>query len=316
MRAEQWLSNLAAGNTPHGVLLTGPAGSGKKTYALQGAALYLKGTADTKALRDCPFFQEFDYDAVRAEIEGDKSRSIVRELRKCCANVNQQAFGTGKRCLYIPDAHRLNEPCQNALLKTLEEPPEGALLLLTGNEMGLLPTVRSRCMTVRVEGRSEEEIRRLLLAQGFDWEGAAFGAALSNGIIGQGIKYAGEGYRAFYKEALPCMEEALFGITPFGRVSELIKAEDNKKKLSPERADDFCGVLLRVLRESLPEFQGALPEKNGQELAKKVSLRFTRAQIQGMIYQVLWAQKQLFQKSGTGQVLDLLLLELKNIQNR
>lgn len=317
MRAEQWLSNLAAGNTPHGVLLTGPAGSGKKTYALQGAALYLKGTADTKALRDCPFFQEFDYDAVRAEIEGDKSRSIVRELRKCCANVNQQAFGTGKRCLYIPDAHRLNEPCQNALLKTLEEPPEGALLLLTGNEMGLLPTVRSRCMTVRVEGRSEEEIRRLLLAQGFDWEGAAFGAALSNGIIGQGIKYAGEGYRAFYKEALPCMEEALFGITPFGRVSELIKAEDNKKKkLSPERADDFCGVLLRVLRESLPEFQGTLPEKNGQELAKKVSLRFTRAQIQGMIYQVLWAQKQLFQKSGTGQVLDLLLLELKNIQNR
>lgn len=317
MRAEQWLSNLAAGNTPHGVLLTGPAGSGKKTYALQGAALYLKGAADTKALRDCPFFQEFDYDAVRAEIEGDKSRSIVRELRKCCANVNQQAFGTGKRCLYIPDAHRLNEPCQNALLKTLEEPPEGALLLLTGNEMGLLPTVRSRCMTVRVEGRSEEEIRRLLLAQGFDREGAAFGAALSNGIIGQGIKYAGEGYRAFYKEALPCMEEALFGITPFGRVSELIKAEDNKKKkLSSERADDFCGVLLRVLRESLPEFQGTLPEKNGQELAKKVSLRFTRAQIRGMIYQVLWAQKQLFQKSGTGQVLDLLLLELKNIQNR
>lgn len=317
MRVEQWLSNLAAGNTPHGVLLTGPAGSGKKTYALQGAALYLKGTADTKALRDCPYFQEFDYDAVRAEIEGDKSKKIVDELRKCCANINRQAFGAGRRCLYIPDAHRLNESCQNALLKTLEEPPEGALLLLTGNETGLLSTVRSRCMTVRVESRSEEEIRRLLLEQGFDREGAAFGAALSNGIIGQGIKYAGEEYRTFYKEALPCIEEALFGITPFSRVSELVKAEENKKKkLSPERADDFCGVLLRVLRESLPEFQGTLPEKNGQELAKKVSLRFTRAQIQGMIYQVLWAQKQLFQKSGTGQVLDLLLLELKNIQNR
>lgn len=314
MKVDQWLSNLTLGNTPHGVLLTGPAGSGKKTYARQGAALYLKGTAEPETLRDCPFFQEFDYDKVRVERPGD---SIVGELRKCCANINQQAFGQGRRCLFIPDAHRMNATCQNALLKTLEEPPEGALLLLTGNEEGLLPTVRSRCMVVRVEGRTTEEVCTLLLEQGFDREAAAFGAVLSGGIIGRGIQYAGEEFRTFYQEALKVIEDALFGITPFTGVSELVKVEENrKKKLSPEQAENFCNVLLRVLRESLPEFAGALPEKNGRELAKKVTLRFTRAQIQGMIYQVLWAQKQLFQKSGTGQVLDLLLLELKNIQNR
>lgn len=319
MRVDQWLSNLAGGNTPHAVLLTGPAGVGKKTCGKQGAALYLKGTSDTEALRDCPFFQEFDYDKVRKEIDGDSSRTIVGELRKhYLTRVNQQAFGQGRRCLFIPDAHRLNDTCQNALLKTLEEPPAGALLILTGMETGLLPTIRSRCMIVRMEAKSIEEVENIILLEnGFDREAADFGAAMSHGIVGDGLRFAGEEYRSFYQDALKVAEEAFFSATPFTGASELVKVEENKKKkLSSEKAGDFCHVLLQVLRESLPEFSGGLPEKNGRELAKKVSRRFTRTQIQGMIYQVLQAQKELFQKNGTGQVLDLLLLELKNIQNR
>lgn len=317
MNIDQWFSNLAAGNTPHAVLLTGPVGVGKKTFARQGAALYLKGTWDINALQDCPFFQEFDYDKVREEVAGNQSRSIVGELRNCCDNINYQAFERGKHCLLISDAHNMSGLCQETLLKTLEEPPEESLLILTGNEGTLIPTVLSRCMKIQVGTKTQEEIHALLLQQGFDPSAAAFGATLSDGIIGLGMKYAGEAYRTFYQDALKVAEEAFFGVTPFTGVTELVKVEENKKKKSsPEKAEDFCNVLLRVLRGSLPEFSGTLPEKNGRELALKVSRRFTRAQIQGMIYQVLLAQKQLFQKNGTGQVLDLLLLELKNIQNR
>lgn len=331
MNIDQWFSNLAAGNTPHAVLLTGPVGVGKKTFARQAAALYLKGTRDVNALQDCPFFQEFEYDKVPVSPDGKKY--YVKELRKYLERVNQQAFGRGRRCLYIPDSHRMNDNCQNALLKTLEEPPEGAVLILTGNEEGLLPTIRSRCMKIQVGTKTKEEIHSLLLEQGFDPAAAAFGATLSDGIIGLGMKYAGEEFRTFYQDALKVAEDALFGLTPFTKMSELIKpskkavvveetaeeeGEGKKKKAKSDsgKAEDFCNVLLRVLRGSLPEFSGTLPEKNGRELAIKVSRRFTREQIQGMIYQVLLAQKQLFQKNGTGQVLDLLLLELKNIQNR
>lgn len=333
MNIDQWFSNLAAGNTPHAVLLTGPVGVGKKTFARQAAALYLKGTRDIDALQDCPFFQEFEYDKVREEIAGDKTKTIVGELRKICRGWNQQAFGRGRRCLYFPDAHRMNDECQNALLKTLEEPPIDAMLILAGNEEGLLPTIRSRCMKIQVGTKTKEEIHSLLLQQGFDPAAAAFGATLSDGIIGLGMKYAGEEFRTFYQDALKVAEDALFGLTPFAKMSELIKpskktvvveetaeeeGEGKKKKAKSDsgKAEDFCNVLLRVLRGSLPEFSGTLPEKNGRDLAIKVSRRFTREQIQGMIYQVLLSQKQLFQKNGTGQVLDLLLLELKNIQNR
>lgn len=315
MNIDQWFSNLAAGNTPHAVLLTGPVGVGKKTFARQAAALYLKGTRDVNALQDCPFFQEFDVEKVEPGADG--KREYIRPLRDCCANINQQAFQLGKRCLFLPDAHKLSEKCQDVLLKTLEEPPEGAVLILTGNEEGLLPTIRSRCMKIQVGTKTKEEIHSLLLQQGFDPAAATFGATLSDGIIGLGMKYAGEEFRTFYQDALKVAEDVFFSVTPFTGAAELVKVEENKKKkASPEKAEDFCNVLLRVLRESLPEFSGTLPEKNGRDLAIKVSRRFTREQIQGMIYQVLLSQKQLFQKNGTGQVLDLLLLELKNIQNR
>lgn len=331
MNIDQWFSNLAAGNTPHAVLLTGPVGVGKKTFARQAAALYLKGTRDVNALQDCPFFQEFEYSNVPVGPDGKKH--YVEELRKYLVRVNQQAFGQGRRCLYISDSHRLNESCQNALLKTLEEPPEGSLLLLAGMETGMLPTILSRCMVVRMEAKSREEVTKILLANGFDRDAAKFGAAMADGIVGDGIRFAGEEFRTFYQDALKVAEDALFGVTPFTKLSELIKpskktvvveetaeeeGEGKKKKAKSDsgKAGDFCNVLLRVLRGSLPEFSETLPEKNGRELALKVSRRFTREQIQGMIYQVLLAQKQLFQKNGTGQVLDLLLLELKNIQNR
>ena len=116
MELKQWFACLKKGNTPHGVLLAGPEGSGKKDYARQAAALYLKGTAEPEALTDCPYFREME----------DTS---IETLRDCCAELNQQAFGRGRRCLLLPDAHLLDMRTQNTLLKTLEEPPEEALLV-------------------------------------------------------------------------------------------------------------------------------------------------------------------------------------------
>lgn len=153
MELKQWFACLKKGNTPHGVLLAGPEGSGKKDYARQAAALYLKGTAEPEALTDCPYFREME----------DTS---IETLRDCCAELNQQAFGRGRRCLLLPDAHLLDMRTQNTLLKTLEEPPEEALLVLTGNEEGLLPTIRSRCMIVRVGAMPMEQVAEILKRQG------------------------------------------------------------------------------------------------------------------------------------------------------
>ena len=56
------------------------------------------------------------------------------------------------RPVVVKDAHRMNEKAQSALLKTLEEPPVGTVFLLTGMESGLLPTILSRCVVLRLKG--------------------------------------------------------------------------------------------------------------------------------------------------------------------
>ena len=208
MQLLQWLSCLKAGNTPHAVFLVGPAGSGKKEYARQAASLYLLGREDVEKLRECPFFQELpDY--------------AIKTVRACCEELNRQVFGQGRRCLLIPDAHKLTPQTQNALLKTLEEPPEEALLILTGNEQAVLPTIRSRCMLVRVGTEDRGKLAARLVSRGVAPDRAELAAALSDGVPSLAERYAGEEYMTFRSQALPLVEEALFGVSPFSKAAAM-----------------------------------------------------------------------------------------------
>ncbi|MCL2696412.1 MAG: AAA family ATPase, partial [Clostridiales bacterium] len=135
MNPQHWEEHIAAGNVPHAILLAGNRGTGKKAFARRLATRYLGLTGET-ALTNCPYYTETaDY--------------AVENVRNISRAVNLQAYGRGRRCVVFFDAHNLTAQAQNALLKSLEEPPDDTLFLLTGNEAGLLPTVRSRCMTLR-----------------------------------------------------------------------------------------------------------------------------------------------------------------------
>ena len=200
-------------NTPHAVFLVGPAGSGKKEYARRAASLYLLGREDTERLSECPFFQELpDY--------------RIDTVRDVCAGLNQQVFARGRHCLIIPDAHKLTVQAQNTLLKTLEEPPEGALLILTGNEQAVLPTIRSRCMLVQVGTEDCVKVAARLKERGVDSDRARLAAILSDGVPSLAERYAGEEYISFRAQALPVIEDVLFGVTPSARTSSLMEHKE------------------------------------------------------------------------------------------
>lgn len=283
MQLLQWLSCLKAGNTPHAVFLVGPAGSGKKEYARQAAALYLLGREDTEGLLACPFFQELpDY--------------AIKTVRACCEALNRQIFARGRRCLVIPDAHKLTAQTQNALLKTLEEPPEEALLILTGNEQAVLPTIRSRCMLVRVGSEDPAKLAARLRARGVSPDRAMLAAALSDGVPSLAERYAGEEYMAFRAQALPVIEEALFGVTPFSQAAALLeRREDGKKKVGKDGLCDFIDMLLSLLRDALLQQLGDSDSRNldAQALQNRVAGHFTTAEIQCMIAETLQKRRAL-----------------------
>ena len=302
MQLLQWLSCLKAGNTPHAVFLVGPAGSGKKEYARQAAALYLLGREDADRVRECPFFQELpDY--------------RIETVRTCCAELNRQVFARGRRCLVIPDAHKLTAQAQNTLLKTLEEPPEDALLILTGNEQAVLPTIRSRCMLVRVGAEDRNRIIARLTERGVAPDRAGLAAALSDGVPSLAERFAGEEYMAFRSQALPLIEEALFGVSPFSQAAVLLeRREEGKKKVSKDALCDFMDILLSLLRDALLLQLGIGDCRNldARALQNRIAGHFTTAEIQGMIAETLEKRRVLTEfGSGAGVVLDGLLVSLR-----
>ena len=286
MQLLQWLSCLKAGNTPHAVFLVGPAGSGKKEYARQAASLYLLGREAPEKLSECPFFQELpDY--------------TVKTVRACC----------------IPDAHKLTPQTQNTLLKTLEEPPEDALLILTGNEQAVLPTIRSRCMLVRVGAEDRAKVAAHLVAKGVAPDRARLAAALSDGVPSLAERYAGEEYMAFRAQALPLITDALFGVTPFSQASALLeRREDGKKRVGKDALADFMDMLLSLLRYALLQQLGGGDCRNldAQALQNRMAEHFTTAAIQCMIAETLEKRRVLTEFGGAPSlVLDALLVSLR-----
>src|SRR5439155_21125391 len=76
-----------------------------------------------------------------------KKEISIQQIREIEKQLNIRSFSGRKKIAILDPATRMNPSAQNALLKTLEEPPKDALLVLVAtNTGGLLPTLRSRCL--------------------------------------------------------------------------------------------------------------------------------------------------------------------------
>ena len=88
------------------------------------------------------------------------------------------------KVVIIEKAERMNRESSNALLKTLEEPPENTLIILTtSNQNALLPTIVSRCQKIKFRPLSKEEILSILKLKGVDESKAKILASLSEGSM-------------------------------------------------------------------------------------------------------------------------------------
>lgn len=149
-------------------LFSGPRGVGKSLCALEFAALLAK-ESDFKPTDEKP--HPFDVLILRPPEETKrgvtKTKNISAEsIREALEFLGHFPAAGTYRVLLIEDAHRLSETAQNVLLKTLEEPPSSAVIILVTHEVGaLLPTVLSRVKQVRFGFVSEEEIREAVSAR-------------------------------------------------------------------------------------------------------------------------------------------------------
>ncbi len=116
----------------------------------------------------------------------------VEEVRALCADVQIKPYQREHKFYIISDAEKMNAQAQNALLKTLEEPPAYAhLLLLTNGENQLLPTVLSRCVMLKMQPVSDARIASYLMEEkGIAPAEAALFAGFADGNPGRALQLA------------------------------------------------------------------------------------------------------------------------------
>ena len=115
------------------------------------------------------------------------------ELKVCLLGDGEAAYEEMRKAFFqSPEAEKMNEQAQNALLKTIEEPPEyGVVILLTSNITALLPTIQSRCLIMEFRPLSNSIVEEFLRTQGQvpDYLAKA-SAAFAQGNLGKAMRYA------------------------------------------------------------------------------------------------------------------------------
>ena len=190
--------SVARGRLAHGYAFHGPKGSGRRLVARSLAqSLFCDRIADDEldACGECPSCRQFEAGAHPDLLEvrkPDGKRSIPLELlvgepekrgrEGLCYELSMRPLAGPRRIAIIDDADTLAVEGANALLKTLEEPPAGAILILIAESPeSLLPTIRSRCQPLHFAPLPDETLADLLVEAGHDRRDAEAVAPLAGG---------------------------------------------------------------------------------------------------------------------------------------
>ena len=220
---EKLLSAIKRGRIPHACFISCPDGLIAEGIARRAAALYCTGVADASMLSrtgNCVIPSGYRKAAIREE--------VIEEL-------GRSSFSGGKRSVLLLNAHEIDLATQNILLKTIEEPPDGVLFLLTGNEGGILPTILSRCATVLCGLPSFDDAARELVSLGLTADDAARFAKMGTTVQRALRLYQDEEYRALRHTAQDVMAALLKGELPFDRLSAVASIDGAHFMLSYAR---------------------------------------------------------------------------------
>jgi len=188
IRAEL-LRARASGQVHGAYLFEGPPGAGKLALATFFARLLLCKAATPAGpcgrCHDCHLLAAGAGEGGRIShpdlhwVEADGGRIKIDAVRELRAALALSANEGGRRVGLLPEAEKLRVEAANALLKTLEEPPPGAVLILVASAAELLPrTLRSRTLRLRFAPWTEDAVRAQLVAEGVAEDDATLAAAL------------------------------------------------------------------------------------------------------------------------------------------
>jgi DNA polymerase III subunit delta' len=187
--------HIVNGTTRHAYLFAGPPGLGRRTLALRFAQALNCPTpiepgipcGECRACKQIAAMQHVDLTVVQADSEGGTLK--VDQIREARRTLVLKPYGAKYRVALFLRFQEANDNAANALLKTLEEAPSYAVLILTAdNPEQLLPTIVSRCEVLRLRLLRVEEVMKELESRGIESGRAMLISHLSGGRFGYALR--------------------------------------------------------------------------------------------------------------------------------
>lgn len=251
--------SISGGRAAHAYLISGPASIGKALLALRLAqALNCEGPGPQPCLtcRTCKRIARGNHPDVRiagmhTQAQGLKADEAARQkdlkidtVRAWQSDITLKPFEGRRRVFILHDSEKLNEAAANAMLKTLEEPPPYATLVLVANTSGdLMPTIVSRCQPLRLRLVPRPQIAEALRARyNLQSDEAELLAAWSGGQVGWAFRMTSAPEELEQRQA---QLDALVELTAQGRGDSFRWAEERAKEFrSGEQEQVFAALEL------------------------------------------------------------------------
>lgn len=243
---------IAMGKISHAYIFNGEQGSGKKLLAdrfAQTLQCEAGGTEPCLKCRSCRQALTGNHPDI-IQVLHEKPNTIgVEDIRSQVNGDIQIRPYNGKYKIYvIRDADKMTVQAQNALLKTMEEPPAYAVLMLLANNADmLLPTILSRCVRLNLKAVRDADIKEYLMKemQIPDYQ-ADVSVAFAQGNVGKAVKLASSDH---FNE----MKRDVLELLRYMDKMELYEVLDAVKRISPykEYIDDFLDLLTVWFRDVL-----------------------------------------------------------------
>ena len=258
---------FASSRVRHAYLIDGPEGVGKRALALAFAQALCCLTPPRPATPCCecrscrkiargvhPDVQTFGIESQTAgatKASGKNTTLTIETIREMTSTAVLRPVESDWRVLIVDDAELMQEAAQEALLKTLEEPPVFAVILLLASDADLLlPTVRSRCQQIDLALLPRTTIEHALIGRGVEPSKAAHLASASGGAPGWAIR--AQDQPKLLSDRAETLARTISWIqgAPFDRVVTAFKLGDSFTKRRPAVYQEL-EVALGVWRDAL-----------------------------------------------------------------
>lgn len=264
--------------------------------------------------------QVFTQDRLPAQDRG-KLTVGIKLIRLLTADVQIKPYEGGRKVYILPDADKLTTEAQNALLKTLEEPPSYAVLILIarGTE-AFLPTILSRCVTLRFHPLQREELASWLQENmEISVEQALLAAGLSGGNPGMAqAMVSSEAYQALYEQSMQVLEglekQTAYDIVSF---TTSLASEDKAADMPVKQADAFLDLVQFAVRDimvvkSTGQTDGLIL-RDRIPYSRSIAARLSYQALQQMQEEIMAARLKRSVASKDEQILEMLLLNMRGL---